>query len=466
MVKKEVVVIGGGPGGYAAALYCAKSGHAVSLVEKAEMGGTCLNRGCIPTKAFLHAAELTREFSNATAWGFSIPSPLEVNFAKTQKMKNRIVKQLRGGVEYLLKEHDVKILRGNGRLNKNAQVEYRNENGEINKLSADATILATGSHEIELPGFATDGDTILNSTQMLNLQELPQSIIIIGGGVIGVEFASLMLSLGRKVTLVEYMDTLIPSEDADVSGMLHRFLEAFGATVLTETKGTKVLQKQDGISIEVETGGIAKTIQAEKLLVCVGRKANTQEIGLDSANIAVQNGRITTNEQMQTNVSTVYAVGDITASPQLAHVAYHEALIAAKSISETPEPVNYTAVPSCIFSYPEIASVGMAEGEAKELYGTDVEIATQSFAGNGKAIIQQQNEGFVKIIYKKSNHIVLGCSIIGPKATELIPEMAMAVRWGLPIEKIATTIHAHPTLSELLGETAASAIGLGLHCTP
>lgn len=462
-MSKNVVVLGGGPGGYAAAIYLARMGQKVRLIEKENLGGTCLNVGCIPTKAFVQASHAYGLAKQASDYGIQIDG-IAVDFKKTAKFKKTVVTRLRSGVSYLLKNAGVEVISGTGKLLDGNTVEVTDREGSKVAYHADDIVLATGSSEIELSGLNTDGTHILNSTQMLDMKQLPESVTIIGGGVIGVEFASVFNSFGKKVNIVELSPRIIPAEDGQISETLKEILHAKGVQIYTEAKAAGIKRRTESdITLEVvaKEGGRFELTTAQ-ILVCVGRKANLCGIGLENAGIQFHEKCIETNGYMQTNKANIYAVGDITGSPQLAHVAYHEALIAAKHISGVEAAVDYHAVPGCIFSSPEVARVGLTEEAAREKY-KNVQVKSESFSGNGKAMIEMEGAGYVKLIWDGDSGTVLGCSIIGPKATELIAEPTLAVKLDVPIAKFAENINAHPSLSEMIGETAAAAIGLNLH---
>lgn len=463
-MSKNVVVLGGGPGGYAAAIYLAHLGQKVTLVEKANMGGTCLNVGCIPTKAFVQASHVYAQAKNAGDYGINIGGQIDVDFKKTAKFKKNVVTRLRSGVSFLVKNAGVEVISGTGRLMDEHHVEIIDKKGKLTSVEADAIVLATGSSEVELPNLPTDGIRVLNSTQMLDITKLPESITIVGGGVIGVEFASIFNSFGKEVHIVELSPRIIPTEDAQISETLREMLEAKGIKIYTEAKANQIKSKtEENVTLEViAKDGTAMELTTEQILVCVGRKANLENIGLEDAGIAFNKKYIETNEYMQTNKTNIYAIGDITKSPQLAHVAYHEALIAAKHIAGEDAKTDYHAVPGCIFSNPEVARVGMTEEAAREKY-SNIKVKVESFGGNGKAMIEKEADGYVKMIWDGDTGVTLGCSIIGPKATELIAEPSLAVKLNLPMAKFAENINAHPSLSEMIGETAAAAIGLNLH---
>ena len=460
---KQVTVLGGGPGGYAAALYCAHLGMQVTLVERQQLGGTCLNRGCIPTKVFVQASNVFAQTMGAGLYGVEVPQGVQVDFKKTARLKKKIVNRLRGGVAYLLDKAGVQVIEGEGRLADARTVEVVTPEG-TRRVTGDAVVLATGSREIDIPGLAPDGVSILNSTQMLDLQALPERAAIVGGGVIGVEFASILTRFGKQVTIVEMSPSLIPTEDAQAAETLREALEGQGVTVLTQAQAQGADRQEDGsVLLHVKDGGgTLRDIAVDLVLVCVGRAANLDGLGLDEVGVRRTRKYIETDEHMQTSVPGVYAVGDITQSPQLAHVAYHEAKVAALHLAGQESRADYHAVPGCIFSHPEVARAGMTEQAAREAFGA-VSVEVEDFAGNGKALIENEAEGYVKMIFAGEDHRLVGCSIVGPKATELIAEPTLAIHLGLSDRALSEAINAHPSLSELLGETAAAAIGLNLH---
>ena len=463
-MSKRVVVIGGGPGGYAAAIDLAHLGMEVTLIEKNRIGGTCLNVGCIPTKCFVQAAHAYTDIKKAKTYGVSVDGDVIVDFGKTAKFKNKIVKQLTGGVAYLVQAAGCRIIEGTGKMLDTNTVEAVLADGSSEQITCDDIVLATGSREMTIPGFETDGISVLNSTDILDIKALPESITIIGGGVIGMEFASIFNAFGKKVTVVELTPRILPLEDTDISAALAEALRAKGVEIFTSTKANRITERTEtSVSLEIiPEGEEARVITSEKLLVCIGRRANMEDIGLEELGIEYNRKYIETNAQMQTNVPNVYAIGDITKSPQLAHVAYHEAMVAAMTIAGKEATADYHAIPGCIYSAPECARVGMTEQQARETFG-DVQIVVEDFSGNGKAKIEQEAEGFVKLVIDKATGRTVGCSIIGPKATELIAEPSLAVFADMTAEEAAKNINAHPSLSEMIGETFLAAIGMNLH---
>lgn len=461
-ISSELVVIGGGPGGYAAAILASRMGVNVVLVEKNKLGGTCLNEGCIPTKALLKCSDVYASAVVATQYGVTY-GPASFDFEKIISYKNRVVNQLVEGVSYLVKANKVKLISGEGKLIDSKTVLVEKEKGSI-QLNAQNIIIATGAKEIVICGFEPDGEKILNSTQMLSLQELPQNLVIVGGGVIGVEFASIFARLGVKVSIVELTDRIIPQEDEELSKNLRRSLEKDGVRIYTNSLAYGVVkQANENLCVQVKLqDGTLQDVEFDKLLVCVGRKALLHEVGASEIGINMKNGRIETDEQMRTNIPGIYAIGDVTLSEQLAHVAYMEARTAVFNIMGEHCSADYSAIPHCIYTNPEVASVGLTEANAKEIYES-VKVARFPFTGNGKALIEGYSEGFVKLILDEKSEKILGAAIMGPKATELITELTLAVQKKMRVMDLVNTTHAHPTLSEALSEAALAAVGLNLH---
>ena len=461
-ISSDLFVIGGGPGGYAAAILAARMGANVVLIEKNKLGGTCLNEGCIPTKALLKCADVYASADVVIQYGVTY-GPASFDFKKIISYKNRVVNQLVGGVSYLVKANKIKLISGEGKLIDSKTVLVETEQGSI-QVNAQNIILATGAKEVVIRGFEPDGEKILNSTQMLSLQELPQNLVIIGGGVIGVEFASIFARLGVKVNIIELTDRLIPQEDEELSKNLRRSLEKDGIRIYTNSLAHSVVKQANrNLCVQVKLqDGTLQDVECDKLLVCVGRKALLHEVGVRELGVNMKNGRIETDAQMRTNLSGIYAIGDVTLSEQLAHVAYMEARTAVYNIMGKHCSADYSAIPHCIYTNPEIASVGLTEANAKELYES-VKVARFPFASNGKALIEGHSEGFVKLIIDEKFETILGAAIMGHKATELITELTLVVQKKMTVMDLVNTVHAHPTLSEALSEAALAAVGLNLH---
>lgn len=467
----DLVIIGGGTGGYVAAIRASQLGLKTAIVEKQKLGGTCLHAGCIPSKALLRSAEVYATTLKSEEFGVTV-NDISLDFSKVQERKNKIIDQLHRGVQHLMKQGKIDVYDGIGRIlgpsifspmPGTVSVEM-NDGSENEMLVPKQVLIATGSRPRTLPGLHIDGNHVITSDEALELEELPKSVIIVGGGVIGMEWASMLSDFGVEVTVLEYADRIVPTEDHEVSRELLRLFKrkkvklVTGAKVLPET-----LQTGDGVVIEAEVKGKQQQYTAEKLLVSVGRQANVEGIGLENTDIQVDNGVIVTNEFYQTKESHIYAIGDVIGGLQLAHVASHEGIVAVEHIAnKNPLPINYPLVARCIYTSPEVASVGITENEAKE-QGYDVKVGKFSFRANGKALVFGQPDGFVKIVADKETNDLLGVHMIGPHATDLISEAALAQVLDATPWEVANMIHPHPTLSEVIGEAALAVDGKAIH---
>lgn len=468
----DLVILGGGTGGYVAAIRASQLGLKTAVVEKAKLGGTCLHNGCIPSKALLRSAEVYSTTKKSDVFGV-LASNVSLDFNKVQERKASIVNQLHSGVQYLMKKGKIDIYEGNGRILGPSifspipgTISVEMNNGEENEmLIPKNVILATGSRPNTLPGLEVDGNYVLSSEEALKLGQLPKSIIIVGGGVIGVEWASMLADFDVEVTILEYSKTLVPTEDKDISTELQRVLKKKGIKIVTSAKVLpETLEKQQGtISIQAEKNGEVVSYQADKLLVSVGRIANVEGIGIENTEIVVKNNSIETNRYYQTKESHIYAIGDCIGGLQLAHVASHEGMIAVEHIAgKNPEPLVYTTVSKCIYTSPEIASIGLTETEAIEK-GYKIKKGKFSFKAIGKALIYGEQDGFVKIISDEETDDLLGVHIIGAHATDLIAEAALAKVLDATAWEIGNTIHPHPTLAEAIGEAALAVDGNAIH---
>ena len=464
----DLVILGSGPGGYVAAIRAAQYGLKVAVVEKEQkLGGTCLHVGCVPTKALLHYAELYEEALRSEKWGLSYQN-LHLDYTQLIRRKSAIVGKHAKGVEYLFKKHKIETIRGRGTLLGKGQVEVSpaevspaevsgaevSSTGRGRTLSAPNIILATGSSALMLPGLTADRDRILTNVEILDLTEIPKSLVVIGGGAVGVEFASVFRSFGAQVTIVEMLPRLVPSEDEDVSAELARAFRKRGIEVHLGTKLGQVSRSAGGLEISLtDSGQAARKLSAGKLLVAVGRKPATGHIGLENTQVKTDRGFIEVDPWMETAEKGVYAIGDIVAgAPQLAHVASAEGLVAVGRIAgKDPEPVNYLHSPSATYCDPQIASVGLTETAAREK-GHDIKTGQFPFAANSKASILGRPGGFVKVVAGARWGEILGVHIIGPSATELIAEAVTAITAEATVESMMSTIHAHPTLSEAVQE--------------
>jgi dihydrolipoamide dehydrogenase len=468
----DLVILGGGTGGYVAAIRASQLGLKTAIVEKGKLGGTCLHRGCIPSKALLRSAEVYATAKHSDNFGVKI-NGVELDFEKVQSRKDGIVEQLHKGVQHLMKQGKIDVYEGIGRIlgpsifsPMPGTISVEMNNGEENEmLIPKNVIVATGSRPRSLPGLDIDGEYVLSSDEALSLEQLPKSIIIVGGGVIGIEWASMLSDFDVEVTVVEYADKIVPTEDHEISKEMQRLMKKKGVKIVT---GAKVLpeslQKGDGtVTIKAEHKGEEKSFSAEKILVSVGRQANVEGIGIENTDIKVEKGFVEVNDFFQTKESHIYAIGDVIGGLQLAHVASHEGITAVEHLAnEKPQPIDYSLISKCIYSNPEIASVGMTEQEAKDK-GFELKIGKFSFRAIGKALVYGESDGFVKIIADKDTDDILGVHMIGPHVTDMISEAGLARVLDATPWEIGHTIHPHPSLSEAIGEAALAVDGKAIH---
>lgn len=462
----DIAIIGGGPGGYVAAIYGARQGARVVLIEKDTPGGTCLNRGCIPTKALVRTVEVYRTMQEAARYGCRGEN-IQVDFGRAMARKNRVVAGLVRGVKSLLDTNGVTVLPGRGRLVDNKTIQVTTNEAET-LIKAKHIILATGSEPMRLPIDGATGENVIDSTQALELEELPESMVIIGGGVIGMEFAFIFARLGVKVTVIEYLDEILSLIDSDLSHEVFRSARTAGIKIHTSAKVTSIMEGEDGKAIvafeHAESGEPFPEVSGEKVLMAVGRRPFLEGLGATQIGLELEaNGRgIKVDEIMQTSIENIYAIGDVTGKLMLAHVASHQGLVAMDNILGRKYVMDYHGVPNAIFTDPEIATVGIREEEAKVL-GKTVKVGRFPFAGNGKALTLGMSRGFVKLITEPDTGIIIGGGIVGPGATDLIGEVTLAVQHRLTAEQVARTIHAHPTLPEAIFEAAWAAESGALH---
>jgi len=453
----DIVIVGGGPGGYASALYAHNFGLSVALVDDERPGGTCLIRGCIPAKQWLHVAEVFTTVSHAAEFGVITEQP-SLDWAAALARKDQTVEGLVRGLGGLLKKKGVEVITGFGRLAGPGKVEVETDEGK-QVVDGEAVILATGSHARTIPGYEFDGVKIVSSDHALDWPERPDRVAIIGGGVIGCEFASFLVDVGSEVHVFEVMDQIIPGSDAEAAKQLQRQLQKRGVKFHV---GVEVSAPKVGETIVVPFG--EESIEVDVVLVSVGRGPNTDGVGLDTVSAEVDRGFVKVDfDTMQTAQPGLYAVGDIVAgTPQLAHVGFAEGIAAVTHIATgQARPVNYLAIPRVTYTHPEVAEVGLTESQAAE-QGIDIDVAKHAFNGIGRAIIIGDNQGFTKVISEKEGAIV-GATVVGPHAGELIHELMYSVGWEALPDEAAAFIHAHPTLSEAVGETLLSAAGHSLH---
>ncbi|NLP46074.1 MAG: dihydrolipoyl dehydrogenase [Epulopiscium sp.] len=459
-LEGDIAILGGGPGGYVAALQGAKMGATVILIEEDKVGGTCLNRGCIPTKALVRSAEIYHNITNAEQYGLAVDQ-VSVNMEKVIERKNNIVDQLVQGIEFLLKKQKIIIQKGKGKLIDEHTIEVDNHT----LIKAKNIIIATGSKIAPPPFPIVHNNHILTSDTALDLTELPKHIVIVGGGIIGMEFAFIYARFGVKVTVIEYMKDILSMLDTDVLREISRAAKRQGIKIYTKSKVLEIQKGQEkNCIVRFEQKGKEKEIASDKVLIAVGRIPSYENIGLENINIKLNphHPGIDVNSHMQTNIPHIYAIGDVTNIIQLAHVASYQGIVAIKNILGENKKANYTTVPSVIFTSPEIAVVGISEQEAKEKK-IDILIGKFPFSANGKALTYGETRGFVKIIKEKATGKIIGSSIIGPHASDLIAEVTLAIQNGLTAEDIIETIHAHPTTAEAIHEGVLSSEGGALH---
>jgi dihydrolipoamide dehydrogenase len=456
-MDQHIVIIGGGPAGYVGAIRAAQLGAKVTLIEKDTLGGTCLNVGCIPTKALLASAAIMQHIKTAGQFGIKSEG-ISFNWAEIQKRKDRVVKKATAGVGMLLRSRQVEVIKDSARLSGTGKILLESEGREV---KYDKLLIATGSQPVTPPIPGIDLPGVLDSTGSLALDEIPENILIIGGGVIGCEMAEIFSTFGSKVTMVEMMPQLIPGEDLEAVEVLYKALVKKGMDIKLGTRVNGLIQKGHLLTAEViEKDGSKINIEAAKVLVSVGRKASIQGLGLEEAGIALEKGYIKVNDRMESNVPGVYAAGDCIGGWLLAHVASREAEIAVENMLGHDTIMQYHAVPRCVYTHPEIASAG---GPAARQADKDILTGKFPFSASGKASCIGELEGFVKIMADRETHQLLGCVIAGPNATELISEASLAISSRLKLEDMIQTIHSHPTLHESLQEAALNALGRAIH---
>lgn len=455
----KLAVIGGGPGGYTAAIRAAQLGAEVTVIEQDKLGGTCLNRGCIPTKALLACADALTLIQEAEEFGISITGEAKPDLGKMLERKNAVVAQLRGGIEQLFKGHKIRLINSKGQLvRQDNKLSVETKEG---REDYDAVIIATGSEPAKFASFDFSQPTVMTSDDALELAEIPEKLLILGGGVVGCEFASLYSRLGSVVTLVELMPQILPIEERRIAKQLESSFKKKGIRVLAKTSIEKIVEYGDNyIKAELSNGEV---VEANKLLVSIGRKLLTEGIGLAEAGVELTDkGGTKVNEKMETSVPNVYAIGDCNGGIMLAHWAAAEGAVAAQNICGKETVINKSVIPSCIFTTPEIATVGLNADRAKDK-GIEIKIGRFPFSANGKAHAAGEPEGSVSIVVDAKTDKVLGGQIIGPHASDLIHEIALAVKMGVTAEQIGHTVHAHPTLSEAVLEAAESVHGMAIH---
>ncbi len=459
-IHSDIAIVGAGPGGYVAALRAAQLGAQVVLVEKDRVGGVCLNQGCIPTKTLLRTAEVLKLAQAASGYGVTV-GEVTLDWQAAQKRKDRLVRRVTGGVKLLLEKAGVHLLSGTACFVSPSALEVAGQDG-IERIEASNFIIATGARAASLPIPGLEGPGLLTSDEAVTLESLPRNMLVIGAGPVGVEFATLFRACGVEVTLVEILPRVLPGLDADLGSEIERALKKLKVKVYTSGKVTHV-EPRDGLYEGIIAGDSQEmTFEVEKVLLAVGRRPNVEELGLTSARVQFDKKGIKVNDRLQTNVPHVYAVGDVTGGILLAHVAMHEGVVAVENALGHARRMNYAAVPSCVFSWPEVATVGLSEEEARE-QGYEVQVGKFPFRANGKALALGERSGWVKVVADSEYGQILGVHIVGPHASDLIQEGTMALTLEATLDEFEATIHPHPTLSEVVAEAALAAQGRALH---
>ena len=458
----DVIVLGSGPGGYVAAIRASQLGMKTAIIEKESLGGICLNWGCIPTKALLKSAQVFEYINNSEEFGISITNP-SANFEKIIKRSRDVADKMSKGINFLMKKNKITVINGFGKLVKNNSIEVTDTNDKKSTYTGKNIIIATGARSRQLPNLKQDNKNIFGYRKAMTLEKKPKSIIIVGSGAIGVEFAYFFNSVGTKVTIVEYQKNIVPNEDNDVSRELYKIFKNKGIEILTDSSVDSAIYKDGEVHAEISKEGTKTIIKAEKLLSAVGIQSNIENIGLEEINIKTENGKVSVNEFYETNVPNHYAIGDIVNGPALAHVASAEGIICVEKIANlNPEVIDYNNIPGCTYCSPEIASVGLTEEEAKS-NGYEVKIGKFPFSASGKASAAGKNQGFVKLIFESKYGELIGAHMIGYNVTEMIAEIVAIRKLETTAHELIKTIHPHPTMSEAIMEAAAAAYDEVIH---
>lgn len=458
----DIIIIGSGPGGYVAAIRGSQLGKKVAIVEKAELGGICLNWGCIPTKALLKSAQVYKYLNNAQDFGINVPENIGFEFPNVVQRSRGVADRMSKGVQFLMKKNKIDIIQGEAKVLAGKKVLVTNEN-ETKEYQAENIIIATGARSRELPALPQDGKKVIGYRGALALEKLPKSMIVVGSGAIGVEFAHFYHSLGTEVTIVEFLPRIVPVEDEDVSKQLQLSFKKSGIKILTNAEVTQVDTSGDLVKATVKTAKGEEVLEAEVVLSAVGIVPNTENIGLEEVGIATERGKIVINDYCQTSVPGYYAIGDVVKGADLAHLASAQGILAAEKIAGLEvEPIDYGNIPGCTYCSPEIASVGLTEAKAKEA-GYEVKVGKFPFSANGKAVANGATDGFVKVVFDAKYGEWLGCHMIGDGVTEMIAEAVVARKLETTGQEIMKSVHAHPTMAEAIMEAVEDAYGHAIH---
>lgn len=458
----DLIVIGGGPGGYVAAIRAAQLGLSTAVVERENLGGICLNWGCIPTKALLRSAEVLRNAKHAADYGLVIQNP-SFDLDKVVQRSRKVAGQLNGGVKHLLKKNKVAVIEGEAKLLGKGQVAVSKGGAAVGTFGAKNIIIATGARARTLPGLEDDGNLVWTYRKAMTPNTTPKSLLVIGSGAIGIEFASFYNELGAKVTVVEVMDRILPVEDEEISAFARKQFEKQGMRIITNGKAGNLRKGADSVTVAVEANGKTEDITVDRVILAVGISPNTENLGLENTKVQTDRGHIKTNANCQTDEPGVYAIGDVTGAPWLAHKASHEGVIAVEHIAgKHPHALDVRNIPGCTYSHPQIASVGLTEKKAKEA-GYEVRVGRFPFIGNGKAIALGEADGMVKTVFDAKTGELLGAHMVGAEVTELIQGYTVAKTMETTEQELMQTVFPHPTLSEMMHESVLDAYGRAIH---
>lgn len=460
--RYDVTILGAGPGGYVAAIRAAQLGLNVALVEREHLGGVCLNWGCIPSKALLRNAEVVSLLGRGKEFGFSV-SGLELDFGSAVDRSRKVAGRLVKGVTALMRSNGVDVVEGEGVLRSSTSVHVRLNDGRQRTIESGSTIVATGGRARSLPGVTADGERILTYRQAIVLRDLPESVIIVGAGPIGMEFAHVWRAYGAEVAIVEMLPRTLPMEDEEISAEVERTFKRRKVRLLTGTRVASIESGEAGVRVAVESEDGDQELEAERALIAIGVRPNSDGLGLEEAGVQLERGYVAIDESMRTSVPGLYAIGDVTGKLPLAHVASAQGIIAAETIAgREPRVIDYDGMPRCTYCEPQVASVGLTEAQAVER-GHEVKVGRFDFRANGKALGLGNNDGWVKIVADAHSGAILGAHLVGPEVTELVPELVLARSSQLTPSQLAQTVHAHPTLSEVVREAAEAVFGKAIH---
>ncbi|MCL4377246.1 MAG: dihydrolipoyl dehydrogenase [Actinobacteria bacterium] len=458
-INTELAVLGGGPGGYVAAIRASKLGVKTTVIEKENLGGVCLNWGCIPTKTLYHVAQMIEEIKKSGIFGINV-SGYNLDFKKAMERKDKVVAAQRQGLAFHFRKNNISVVGGTGKITSNNRIMVNKENGESTEVMAKNIIIATGSSAASVPPFNLSVDGIIDNIGILSLEKIPESLVIIGGGVIGCEFANIFNAFGSNVTIIELLPRILSTEDSGVSEVINHVFTKKGIKILTGSTVEEVKKEQDKFVCKIKNNG---EMTAEKILISVGRKPNSKGIGLEEVGIATdEKGFIKADSHLRTNIPNIYAIGDVIGGLQLAHVASAEGIMAAENIAGKNKTMDYRVIPWAVFTSPEIGTVGINEEQAIKK-GIKVCKGLFPFTNSGKAFITGETEGFVKVITDSETGEIIGAQIIGPRASDLIHEVAVAMKAEMTVDGLAETVHSHPTLSEAVMEAAEDCLGIATH---